>query len=364
MDIEFKFEDFKLEKRLGEGTFGETYKATDKAGHVYALKFINPERSGYNYEDFSKEIDIIRKISSTGCNRNVVCYYGSFQANVKGKDYYIVVTEYIDGMDLLDFIRNVDISTDIKLVWDLIEQLVSGLTYIHSKNIAHRDIKLENIMVDTSGDTTKDKYVYKYIDFGLSCLDQKCSDPNDKTVGTLLYAPPEKIVNSEIGPYYLQTTLKNTLITEFAHDVWSLGVVLFLIVNSKYPFPSFTTQEKAKEIAINKLYYKSNYTLVEPDLNTKIRISIINNIVDMLLTYEWNYRPKITSMFRLIQLENEKYKISKSTIIENLGKLGYSEDILNNIQLLPNKTLYMFYNDYLIIDAAREQGLKYKRTLS
>jgi serine/threonine protein kinase len=100
---------------------------------------------------------------------------------------------------------------------DMINELISGLYYLHDLGVVHRDIKLENIMVSTADPK---KLVPKIIDFGLSIV----LTPGERTkdiCGTLAYCSPE-IVKKES---YEKPT-----------DVWSLGIVTYAIIRGKLPF--------------------------------------------------------------------------------------------------------------------------------
>ena len=100
----------------------------------------------------------------------------------------------------------------------LITKLFSGLEYLHSLGIGHRDIKFENIMV--SG--TDDDAIPKYIDFGLSKVFLFGEYSQDR-FGTLAYSAPEILLgnNHHLGV-----------------DIWSMGVMLYVLLSGSFPFLS------------------------------------------------------------------------------------------------------------------------------
>ena len=96
--------------------------------------------------------------------------------------------------------------------------LVSAIGYIHSNNIVHRDLKLENILL-----VNKDNpYDLKIIDFGISGI---LSNVGGEIIhaGTMMYSPPEVVSKTDLT--------SNPKI-----DSWSLGIILFVLLTKEYPF--------------------------------------------------------------------------------------------------------------------------------
>lgn len=104
----------------------------------------------------------------------------------ENSDYYYIVLDYMAGSDLFDYLQARDFNLGEKRVRELTYQLATGIKYLHSYGIVHRDLKLENIMMT---DTT-DKSIPKLVDFGLAKMigpDEKADEP----FGTLGYVAPE-----------------------------------------------------------------------------------------------------------------------------------------------------------------------------
>ena len=124
-----------------------------------------------------------------------------------------VIMEYADGGSLLDYVRGRK-RLDEKEACRMFQQTVSALEYCHSADVIHRDVKLENILLDGQGNA-------KLIDFGLAAI----APPNKKLrvhCGSPSYAAPEIVARrAYVGPPV---------------DVWSLGVVLFAMVSGFLPF--------------------------------------------------------------------------------------------------------------------------------
>lgn len=125
-----------------------------------------------------------------------------------------------------------------RCVKQIMTKLSSGLEYLNSLGVAHRDIKLENIMITTS--VTKlhgEVYSPKYIDFGLSKVFLQGETSEDR-YGTLAYCSPEILKGST-----------HTLTT----DMWSLGVIFHIILSGTVPFISTEKNEFKKNIIKGKL---------------------------------------------------------------------------------------------------------------
>lgn len=96
--------------------------------------------------------------------------------------------------------------------------LISAIDYIHQHKVVHRDLKLENILLKEKSNP----YDFKIIDFGISGILSKVGG-EVINAGTILYSPPEVIS-------------KTNLQTDPKIDVWSIGVILYLLLTKEYPF--------------------------------------------------------------------------------------------------------------------------------
>jgi len=143
--------------------------------------------------------------------------------NFEEGGYVHLVLEYIQGMDLFEFLEMRQFQP-IKesLVKDLFRQIATIVNYFHKKGFVHRDLKLENIMLLPSQKV-------KIIDFGL-CAHAPCNSTLDSYVGSVEYASPEVL---ERKPY-----------NACKAEVWSLGVLLFALLYGQFPFSSFDRENK------------------------------------------------------------------------------------------------------------------------
>ncbi len=243
--------DYEIMQTLGKGGFGVVYKVKRKSdGKIIALKVmdINPSDEK-KINNAKKEVELLKTLSEPECNPFVICYYDSSYDEKDSK--FLIEMEYVDGMNMADFVKLIR-NDKIRYYYLLLiaRDIAQGLKYIHSKNIIHRDIKLENIIIE------KDTFIPKIIDFGLSCFEKSCKGIS----GTAFYMSPELLNEGKIFP---------------ASDMWALGVTLFRGAMGKTPFGGADRMEVYKNI---KNGNRRNITTTNELLNFIIRHLLIYNI--------------------------------------------------------------------------------------
>jgi serine/threonine protein kinase len=177
-------------------------------GHSWAIKVI-PKAS---LPDEDARARLQREITAMTylVHPNIVHLEDSFVDNL----HYYLVMEVVTGGDLADFIHNSQSQCRERVAAGLFFQIVSGIQYCHSRGVAHRDLKPQNILL------TKDHDV-KIADFGLCHFHSP--DSAMKTIcGTAVYLAPECLTG---GKY-----------DGFARDIWSLGVILYELVTREFPW--------------------------------------------------------------------------------------------------------------------------------
>jgi serine/threonine protein kinase len=188
----YSMNDFDFLAELGTGSFGETFKVKERSsGKFFALKTIPAKRStdpkGQDREATLAFSEALRLASLQ--HPNLVMIHGAFIDRVtigtvmqREVPRVSIVMDYCDGGDLRKYYREQPDPLDEARVLQLLQPMLSGLAYIHSKRVVHRDIKSENVLL-SSGD------VVKIADFGLA----KKEDSLSKTqrAGTPLYMSPE-----------------------------------------------------------------------------------------------------------------------------------------------------------------------------
>lgn len=202
-------ENYQVVGKLGEGAFGFVQKAIRKCdGSRVAIKSVNSSLlKDRGRSDWYTEVRINRVVT----HPNIARFYSGF---VVGEWVYLVM-EYCSGGDLQQVLAGGCLLKQHR-IGQLLWQMISGLAYCHHHRICHRDVKPENYLLDSS---KKDAPV-KLIDFGLARV--FCPGVQMKSVvGTVEYCAPEML---QIGKY-----------TENC-DIWSVGVVCYVLCVRKSPF--------------------------------------------------------------------------------------------------------------------------------
>lgn len=131
-----------------------------------------------------------------------------------------LVMEMIQGLNLFKWLMETHQETncDEQVGSKVFHSILDSMRHIHSRNIVHRDIKLDNILI--LKDEKQQEWITKIVDFGLSTVLLQ-NQKSTKTLGSIAYLSPE-IVSGK--PH------------DFATDVWSLGIVLYTILTGRMPF--------------------------------------------------------------------------------------------------------------------------------
>lgn len=209
---------YTFEKRLGKGKFGVVNqiclnKDKDKK---YAVKSIKIESIMSELKLIENELDILRQVD----HPNIIKYYETYNDG----DYLHIVTELCTGGELFERIACKGKFTE-SVAAKIMEKILTAISFLHNLGICHRDIKPENFMFSSSEPDAE----IKIIDFGLSTkfISEKCMKD---IVGTPFYVAPE----------VLEGVYTN------ACDIWSLGVVLYTMLNGRPPFTGTSSEVLSK----------------------------------------------------------------------------------------------------------------------
>ena len=202
--------------RLGEGGFGEVFKAYDTYRDRWvAIKMskVKPELESVRLK---KEVELVNSLPA---HPNIAFYEDCHSFKTFAGEYDFGILQFYESGNLMQLVKNVALT---KLQKEgILRQLLDGLGFLHSQGIIHRDLKPQNILiVNRDGE-----YIPKITDFGIS----KKLDINKSSVfsnslagaGTLSYSSPEQLGTKSIS--------KNT-------DLWSFGIITFWMLTGEHPF--------------------------------------------------------------------------------------------------------------------------------
>ena len=199
---------YKYGRVIGRGAFGKVNIGLNiLTGRIVAIKSFN-KKNIINEASKNKilyETNLMRGL----CHPSVTKILETFEC----EKYMLIIMEYISGGNLQNFVKKRRKLCE-KTAKILFRQIIQGIRYIHSRGIVHRDIKLENILLDLNN-------IIKICDFGVGKLIKPNTILKDQC-GTPVYMAPE--------------ILKGNGYKGFPVDVWSAGVALYIMLSGTLPF--------------------------------------------------------------------------------------------------------------------------------
>ena len=223
---------YRVIRELGSGQFGKVYLAehrtTKERRAVKEIDKRKAEKLGGSQSKFIAEVEIISRLD----HPNIIKLYEMYE---DPKKYYIV-SELCTGGELFDYITDRGHLSE-SIAANIMRQLLSAVSYCHQNHIVHRDLKPENLLLDS---VTKDGSAIniKVIDFGTSCLignNQKLK----QRLGTAYYIAPEVLSMN-----YNEKC-----------DVWSCGVIMYILLSGTPPFGGQTDDEILRRVKTGKFTF-------------------------------------------------------------------------------------------------------------
>lgn len=311
----FKISDITLIKKLGNCTFGEIYLSNkDGMKEFFATKVI-----GRNYIDnqfkecFFNEIKILKELS----NRNICRVFDIKET----KDHYYIVMEYINGGSLSDCLANYkckhNTSFSEEIVQHLMRQIISAFKFIHSKHIIHRNINLDNIMVNFGNKKCVEE---------LNLLNAEIKIMN---FSFAIKGESSKIILGDpltMDPYLLMKLagLENReLVYDNKIDIWSLGVICYEMLTGKSFYYAQSLDELAKKV-------KNGYYTIPKKLSLEA-VSFLNYMLQFssknrLSAEQLENQPFLTKKFKEFHLLDTNIYDCKGLVPEIIiNQLNFNE---------------------------------------
>ena len=274
---------YKVGRKLGEGMFSTVKLATHSlTGEKVAIKILEKTRisKAEDKERINREISILKKLSHFNISK-------LYQV-VETKLNIYLIQEYIEGKDFMEYLKKKGKLKEVEAC-KFYHQLISGLQYIHQCGIAHRDFKPENILL------TNNNTILKIIDFGLSNSYKKNQLLNT-ACGSPCYVPPEMVK---------EESYEGSLC-----DIWSSGIILYLMLCGKLPF-----------------YHEENDIMYQQILSGKFELpSYLSNNAKDILTKILEVDPKKRIKFEEIKAHPWFNLIDKNILVHK--GININEDII------------------------------------
>ena len=343
-------------EKIGEGGFSIVYKAKEKGTNNYrAIKVMDKTKiklglkSEYVKQNVENELNEIIKtfynelkylnICSQN-NKNSVKYYEHFHK----EEHFAIVMELCDG-NLMNLIKEKK-GFNIEDIREIIEQLNNSFKIMSQNKIAHRDLKLENILIKYEN-IEKTKYTLKLSDYGVTSRLLSLSQRFSTKVGTPSFMAPEilKINEQEKEKYGIEC------------DLWSLGVILYLLYFKNFPYPAETEGGILKQIKDQGIKFLK--TSGEENFDDLIRRLLV---IDPKKRMTWEeyfkhpfFKKKIKSEINMIVLigKNDKEKnegqFKNIYFLENDLYKEIGEQVHNFINELNANNSELYINDEQVI---------------
>ncbi|KAF3830011.1 hypothetical protein GH733_001436 [Mirounga leonina] len=224
-------------KILGQGSFGMVIEATDKETETkWAIKKVNKDKAGSSaVKLLEREVNILKSVK----HEHIIHLEQVFETP---KKMYLVMELCEDG-ELKEILDRKGHFSENETRW-IIQSLASAIAYLHNKDIVHRDLKLENIMVKSSfiDDNNEMNLNIKVTDFGLAVKKHGRSEAMlQTTCGTPIYMAPE-VINAH--DYSQQC------------DIWSIGVIMYLLLCGEPPFLASSEEKLFELIRKGELHFE------------------------------------------------------------------------------------------------------------
>ena len=287
-------------RRIGQGAFGKVNLGLNVlTGRVVAIKSFKKkpiEKFRHKMKKIQSETELMKRFN----HKNITKILEVFN----DEEYMLIVMEYINGGNLFSFVKKRRKLSE-KMARFLFRQIILGIHHIHSKNVVHRDIKLENILIDFNNNV-------KICDFGIGkVLDNENQLLFDKC-GTPMYMAPEIVLANENNGY-----------KGFPVDIWSSGITLYIMLSGNLPF-SLRNKNKKEDILLSSAKDKNNVYLENQIINVNPKkIEYISKEAQDLLEKILNKDPE--KRLTCLEILNHPWLKQNSTHIECLNLFTKAE---------------------------------------
>ena len=283
-------------QELGHGSYGHVIRVQNiTTGHIYACKKMN-KRQIKNKQRFKTEIDLLRATD----HPNIIKLYDIYEDNI----YIYLIMEECLGGEFFDRLakkaKKLSMYTE-KDAAKIFKQLLEAVNYLHAHGVCHRDLKPENILFSTIEENSP----IKLIDFGLSKIFNGEDDEMKGAVGTTFYMAPE-VINDKYNEKC---------------DIWSCGIILYIMLCGKPPFYSKNEEELKNKICSMKYSFYPEFDKISEDAKDLLRqIFVVNDnrpTISDILNSTWVKENAPNASSEILNIDwNHIQKYSKLNLVQ------------------------------------------------
>lgn len=287
---------YRVCEKLGRGTFADVWKVQDTDLQYFALKEIFIELlCADEQQQLEDEVACMSKLK----HPNVIAYVRHFWCETR----FCIVMEFAEGSDLSRLIERHKKKCEFipeNRIWKFVRQIAQGLHYMHAKNIIHRDIKPQNILLDQEENI-------KIADFGLA-----------RTMGET------RIAKTQCGtPMYMSPEVWRGTAYGIKNDMWGLGCILHELATLEPPFHEKNTWELIERIMKSQpVVHIPSYYLVEVPV-----------MANMLMQKDPARRPSTHRVLDCFFLDDTEFILRRNkSLLRHLNEncIRYNNDTVKN----------------------------------
>ncbi|KAI3646929.1 hypothetical protein MP228_007150 [Amoeboaphelidium protococcarum] len=325
-----------LNKVLGEGNFATVQLAIQKGSmQRAACKIIQKSKLDLHinkkqFQHLRNEVQVLQSIN----HPNLVQLLDVYETD---KSIYLMLEYVGDGGELFTRLQSrielyEQVSDDLKPrtypgldpleVQFVFYQLLLGTQYLHEHDISHRDLKLENVLLETN-----DRFTRVCItDFGLSKI-QSNKTRLQTMCGTLIYVAPEVLMNTKEDSGYSNKC-----------DCWSLGVILYMLASASMPFLDGGDDQQLKYLITRGIYDFDDpvWDLFDPQ---------ITDLISKLLIVDVGMRYSIRQALDHPWVQSDKFKLSRlyeSVTLKSQSEVATDDELYANTEIDTSRNIIYY----------------------
>lgn len=289
---------YTIKEKLGSGSFAVVKRGIRKAdGKNYAIKYI--DKTALKKDDevmLESECAVLKEVH----HPNIVKLYEIFNTPKE----LILVMEMVTGGEMLEKLKETEKYTENDAA-DAVERVADGLAYLHSKGIAHRDLKPENLLLCADDDEAK----VKIADFGFAKMMDEEHHMLQTACGTPEYVAPEVLAQTGY---------------DVECDIWSLGVVMYVMLCGRPPFWDRHQPRLFKKIKEEPVTFprKWDWDKISPEAKDLIQRMLMKDPKQRITAVNMSKHP----WFELMRNEQSVHNLGGSISRLRVGYTGAAEE--------------------------------------